>query len=117
MFGGAPPGSGSSPDAEAQAKQMGMNVKEYELAMKMRQRIADNLGSHRSSGERDGVRMVYDGNVKLQSVDITADAIASGGVALGDSIVGAWGDAVESAKKAAQKEFMDMQNDIRKEIT
>ena len=121
-FGGGAPGATLEDEAmEAQAKQMGMNLKEYQLAMKMRERIATNLGNHRSTGTAfagaEEVSITYDGNVKPISVTIPEKALTLSKEKLQDGILTAWTGAIGESQKAAQREFAAMQADIKKEIS
>merc|ERR1719506_2479407 len=73
MFGGAAPGGESNDEAEAAAKQMGLSLKEYQVAMRMQQNLGVALNAHRSEGGKSGVTVVYDGNVKPVSVALTEE--------------------------------------------
>ena len=116
MFGGAAPGGESNDEAEAAAKQMGLSLKEYQVAMRMQQNLGVALNAHRSEGGKSGVTVVYDGNVKPVSVALTEEALGRGKEALEKEILEAWGEAVGGAQMAAQGEFQKMQRDVAQEM-
>mmetsp|Transcript_15990 Transcript_15990/g.35985 ORF Transcript_15990/g.35985 Transcript_15990/m.35985 type:complete len:162 (-) Transcript_15990:257-742(-) len=118
MFSGSGGGADSLDEAEDAAKAMGMNLQEYQLAMRMRNELGETLTNFRAVGSNTGssVKVTYDGNVKPLSVEVTDDAIASGKDQLEKDLVKAWGEAIEGAQKAAQGAMQKMQMDIATEM-
>mmetsp|Transcript_18921 Transcript_18921/g.39384 ORF Transcript_18921/g.39384 Transcript_18921/m.39384 type:complete len:157 (-) Transcript_18921:101-571(-) len=114
MFSGAGTGGESDEVAEANAKAYGMSLKEYQLAMRMREQMANALNNFRATGKSGDVEVVYDGNVKLQSCTISS--VDSGKEQLEGDILKAWEQALEGAAKEGQAQFMKMQSDIQKEM-
>mmetsp|Transcript_19528 Transcript_19528/g.38811 ORF Transcript_19528/g.38811 Transcript_19528/m.38811 type:complete len:158 (-) Transcript_19528:53-526(-) len=118
MFSGSGGGSDSTDEAEQAAKQMGMTLPEYQLAMRMRNELAQTLTDFRSVGSNDGssVKITYDGNVRPVSIEVTDEGIASGKDQLEKDLLKAWGVAVEGGQKAAQGAMQTMQKNIAVEM-
>ena len=95
---------------------MGLSVKEYQVAKRMQENLGQALTSHRSTGSKPGIEVVYDGNVKPVSVTISEEALKRGKGVLEGEILAAWGDAVLAAQKAAQGEFQKMQQSVAQEM-
>ena len=122
--GGAPPGAGggeagaSEEEALAAAKSMGMDLKEYQLAMRMRAEFAAKLEGTiavGSAGDR-GVEVTYDGNVRPVKCVVSREAMEGGEEALGQQIVEAMQQAMQKAQKSMQQEMQNMQRNIAKEL-
>lgn len=96
---------------------MGMDLKEYQLAMKMREQFAARLGAAISVGTSPGVTVTYDGNIRPLSAEITDEGIALGAERLSAGIVEAMNSAMGKAQKTMQMEMQEMQKNIAKELS
>ena len=116
MFGGAG-AAGSESDVEAEAKQMGMSVKEYNLAMRMRSEFAAKLAASRSTAKAGpGVSVTYDGNIRPVQVDVSDEGIALGKSKLEEALITAMNDAMKGAQQDMQREMQQMQKSIASEM-
>jgi DNA-binding protein YbaB len=102
---------------EQAAKAMGMDVEEYKLAMKMREKLASALNGIKCTGEKDGVSITFDGNIKPVDISIKEEMVSvANKEKLQSAVLHAWTDAMGKSTKQAQNSMMTMQKDIAKEM-
>jgi DNA-binding protein YbaB len=106
----------SEADYEEQAKAMGMDVAQYKLVMSMREKVAEELTDHRSTGrnEDNTISVTYDGQMNPVAVKVESDEVEK--ATLQKELLFAWRDATEGAQMEAQKVFQRMQGEIIKEM-
>jgi ribosomal 50S subunit-associated protein YjgA (DUF615 family) len=129
MFGGAGAGVPSEDNPEEMkkmeeaAKQMGMSLAEYKLAISARVRLAEQLNSARVKGGKDGtVSVERDGNNPPKHLEIT---ITEAGKALGKDALSAElitalkaaSDASRVKRTEAQKGMMTYIGDEMKKLS
>jgi hypothetical protein len=118
MFGGAGAGASDSDDPEEQAKiaqvakSMGMSVEEYQLGLKARMKLVENLDAARvTGGNADKILVERDGNnpPKYLDIKITEAGKALGKEALSKEICDALkkaSDVSRTTRSDAQKNMM-----------
>ena len=118
MFGGAGSGAPTEDDPEAlkqmeaAAKSMGMSLEEYQLGIKARMKLNEDLSSMRvEAGNKDTVAVVRDGHnpPQMLEVTITEKGKEAGQQAVSNELVAALKKAADDSRKGrtdAQKNMM-----------
>lgn len=102
---------------EQGAKSMGMSVEEYQLGIRARERMAEEMDSFRTSSGTEVV-VERDGNAppKHITVTISDEAKAKGKKAVQDQIVAALKETNEASKKGREEAQKNMMMYIGEEI-
>ncbi|CAB9527713.1 expressed unknown protein [Seminavis robusta] len=128
MFGGGGAGAVTEDDPEAQKKMeeaaaaMGMSAQEYQLGIKARMKLNEDLAAMRiAQGDPDTIEVVRDGNNPPQflEINITEKGKALGQDAVSSEIVAALKKGAEGARAGraeAQKTMMQFIGDEMKNI-
>ena len=95
---------------------MGMSLKEYQIAMRMRENLSKALNNHRSTSGPEECKVTHDGNCNVISVSITSQGISLGKDKLEKTLLKAWGESFEDAKAATQREFQVLQKGVAEEM-